>query len=355
MQFGLFLEWPNAGARPWREVFEEGLAQVQLAERVGFDFCLIAEHHFSDYSIAPSPILEALAILRATTRIRVGTAVAVLPEWQPLRLAEEIAVADQLSGGRFIAGIGRGFVPFEQERFAVDVAQNRAHFDEALDVLLKAWTEDDFTYEGRFVRVPEPTTVWPRPLQKPHPPLWVAGSSAESVELVGRLGMTPITSAALAPARLAAQYADYVRARARHGRQSEPLDIVAQTHVHVADTEAEARAVLPEARWQRLSVPSLLAGNVRAGRLQFDPNGADLDDEELVRSHLFATPEHVVDRLRELIAAGVTHVSMLMTFGGLEHHRVMRSIELIGEAVIPALQREKPPRSLFDDALRKAT
>jgi alkanesulfonate monooxygenase SsuD/methylene tetrahydromethanopterin reductase-like flavin-dependent oxidoreductase (luciferase family) len=83
MHFGLFLEWPNAGARPWRDVFEEGVEQVRLAEQAGFDFCLIAEHHFSDYSIAPAPILEALAILRSTERIRVGTAVAVLPEWQP--------------------------------------------------------------------------------------------------------------------------------------------------------------------------------------------------------------------------------------------------------------------------------
>jgi alkanesulfonate monooxygenase SsuD/methylene tetrahydromethanopterin reductase-like flavin-dependent oxidoreductase (luciferase family) len=355
MQFGLFVEWPNAGGRPWHEAFEEGLAQVQLAERIGFDFCLIAEHHFSDYSIAPSPILEALTLLRATERIRIGTAVAVLPEWQPLRLAEEIAVADQLSGGRFIAGVGRGFVPFEQERFAVDVAQNRAHFDEVLEVLLKAWTEEDFTYEGRFVRVPAPTTVWPRPLQQPYPPLWLAGSSPESVELVGRLGMTPITSAALGRERLIAQHADYARARAQYGRTSDPLDVVAQVHAHVAETEAEARAVLPQARWQRLSVPALLAGNVRAGKLQIDQRSNDLDDNELFRSQLFGTPESVIDRLRALSAAGVTHVSMLMTFGGLDHQRVMRSIQLIGETVIPTLRHEEPPRSLVDDALRGST
>ena len=350
MHFGLFLEWPNAGARPWREVFEEGVEQVQLAEQVGFDFCLIAEHHFSDYSIAPSPVLEALAILRATTRIRVGTAVAVLPEWQPLRLAEEMAVADQLSGGRFIAGVGRGFVPFEQQRFGVDVAQNRVHFEEALEVLLKAWTETDFTYEGRFVRVPLPTTVWPRPLQSPHPPLWLAGSSADSVELVGRLGMTPITSAALEPKQLAAQHADYVRARARHGRQGEPLEVVAQAQVHVAETDAAVRAVLPEARWQRRSVPALLASKVQHGALQVSQGENEPDDDVLLSSQLFGTPERVIERLRALAGSGVTHVSMLMTFGGLDHVRVMRSIRLIGEAVIPALRSLEPPRSLYDGA-----
>lgn len=338
MHFGLFLEWPNAGARPWRDAFEEGVAQACLAEEVGFDFCLIAEHHFSDYSVAPSPILEALAILRATESIRVGSAVAVLPEWQPLRLAEEMAVADQLSGGRFIAGVGRGFVPFEQERFDVDVSQGRVIFEESLEVLIKAWTEQDFTFEGRFVRVPRPTTVLPRPLQSPHPPLWLAGSSAESIELIGRLGMTPITSAVLGPEQLAAQRAAYVQARAKYGHEAQPLDMVAQGHAFVAETESELRAILPQARWQRRSVPALVAGRVQRGVLDVGPLEDEPDDAALLRSQLFGTPEQLIERLRALAAAGVTHVSMLMTFGGLEHERVMRSIRLMGETVIPSLR-----------------
>lgn len=338
MHLGLFLEWPNAGARDWREAFEEGVAQAQLAEAVGFDFCLIAEHHFSDYSVAPSPVLEALAILRATSTLRVGTAVAVLPEWQPLRLAEEMAVADQLSGGRFIAGVGRGFAPFEQERFDVDVTQGRVHFEEALDVLVKAWTETDFTYDGKFVRVPHPTTVLPRPVQRPHPPLWLAGSSAESVELVGRLGMTPITSVALGAEQLAANRAEYERARARHGRAAEPLEVVAQGHAFVGATEAEVRAILPQARWQRRAVPALVAGRVEHGVLDVRPLESEPDDDALLNSQLFGTPPQIIARLRALEEAGVTHVSMLLTLGGLEHERVMASIRLVGEAVLPALR-----------------
>ena len=338
MHFGLFLEWPNAGARPWHEAFEEGVAQAVLAEAMGFDFCLIAEHHFSDYSVAPAPLLEALAILRATTSMRVGTAVAVLPEWQPLRLAEEMAVVDQLSGGRFIAGVGRGFAPFEQERFDVDVSQGRAAFEESLEVLLKAWTEEDFTFDGRFVRVPHPTTVLPRPLQRPHPPLWLAGTSPDSIELVGRLGMTPITSVARGPERLAAQRVEYQQARARHGRANEPLEVVAQGHAFVAETDAEVRAILPEARWQRRGVPALVAGRVHRGVLDVQPLDDEPDDDALLDSQLFGTPAQLIERLRALEAAGVTHVSMLMTFGGLDHERVMRSIQLMGEAVIPSLR-----------------
>ena len=338
MHFGLFLEWPRAGGRVWRDVFEEGVDQARLAEAVGFDFCLIAEHHFSDYSIAPAPLLEALAILRATSSMRVGTGVLVLPEWQPLRLAEEIAVVDQLSGGRFIAGVGRGFVPFEQERFGVDVSEGRAIFEESLEVLLKAWCEADFTYEGRHVRVAVPTTVLPRPLQAPHPPLWLAGSSRESVELVGRLGMTPITSVANGAEQLAARHAEYQQARARFGRAAERLEVVAQGQAFVAGTQEELRAILPEARWQRRAVPALLAQRVQGGVLDVQPLPDEPDDEALLASQLCGTPAQLIERLRALENSGVTHVSMLMTFGGLAHEQVMRSIQLMGDAVISAFR-----------------
>jgi alkanesulfonate monooxygenase SsuD/methylene tetrahydromethanopterin reductase-like flavin-dependent oxidoreductase (luciferase family) len=337
MRFGLFLEWPNPGARPWGEGFEEAVAQARLAEAVGFDFCLIAEHHFSDYAVTPAPILAAVAILRATTTLRVGTGVAVLPEWQPLRLAEEIAVADQLSGGRFIAGVGRGFVPFEQERFGVQVEDSRARFEENLELLLRAWTETDFLYEGRYTRVVAPTTVLPRPLQQPHPPLWLAGNSAESVELVGRLALTPILSGALGPARIAALRADFLDARERHGHGTEPLDIVAQTHCYVSRDATDVDAILPEARWQSRAVPALLARRVEHGVLTPSPLPNEVSDSELLNSQLFGTPEHVTERILRLQEAGVTHVSTLMTFGGLDHLRVMRSIQLFGDAVISAV------------------
>ena len=346
MEFGLFIEWPNAGARVWREAFEESVAQVRLAEDVGFDFCLIAEHHFSDYSIAPSPLLEALAFARATSRIRIGTGVAVLPEWQPLRLAEEMAVVDQLSGGRFIAGVGRGFVPFEQERLGVVVDEGRARFEESLDVLVQAWTATDFTYAGKHVRIDHPTTVLPRPLQAPHPPIWLAGASAESVDLVGRRGLTPIISGAAGVERLREQHSDYVRARHRYGRGAEPLHIVAQTQVHLAETTAEAHATLPFARWQARAVTRLVQARIEGGVLDATPAEDDPSDEVLLGRQFIGTPDEIIPRLQALNDAGVTHVSMLMEFGGLDAARIERSIRLVGHEVIPALRATTPPASL---------
>jgi hypothetical protein len=119
MMFGLFYEWPNPRLRDWKRLFEEGVEQIQYSEEMGFDFVLIAEHHFSNYGMSPAPLLKALHIAEKTTRLKIATAVLVLPLWQPLRLAEEVAVLDNLTGGRFICGIGRGYQPHEFARLKI--------------------------------------------------------------------------------------------------------------------------------------------------------------------------------------------------------------------------------------------
>ncbi|MQC19361.1 MAG: LLM class flavin-dependent oxidoreductase [Chloroflexi bacterium] len=336
MQFGLFMEWANRGRRPWREMFDEGVREAVAAEEAGFDFVLLAEHHFSNYSEDPAPLIAALAIARETSRIRIGPGVAVLPEWQPLRLAEEMAVVDQLSGGRLIAGIGRGFVPFEQERFAVDVVQGRAIFNESLEVLLKAWTETDFTYEGQHVRVPQPTTVVPRPLQQPHPPLWLAGNSPESFDLAALHGMTPILSGGGGLEGVRRQIEGFREALGRH-RRSTAADVVVQCSTLVTPTDAEADAAIDPVRWQRSGAASLLANAVTAGVI--DPKVDPSPPDEVFRQAFFAgSPAKVRGQFAALAEIGVTHISAPMAVGGIDHDLVMRSIRLMGAEVIPALR-----------------
>ena len=115
-----------------------------------------------------------------------------------LRLAEEIAVLDNLTGGRFIAGVGRGYQPHELLRFGVSVESSRDRFNDTLQILYMAWTENEsFTYEGKEVSVPLDTVVWPKPLTKPHPPMWVAGTSVETMELAAAWDMMPVTTGLL--------------------------------------------------------------------------------------------------------------------------------------------------------------
>jgi alkanesulfonate monooxygenase SsuD/methylene tetrahydromethanopterin reductase-like flavin-dependent oxidoreductase (luciferase family) len=122
----------------------------------------------------------------------VATATLVLPIWQQLRLAEEVAVLDNLSDGRFICGIGRGYQSHEFGRLGITSEDSRAHFNECLDVLIRAWTSDDsFTYRGAHVDIPEPAVVWPKPLQRPHPPLWVAASRPASRPAAWSWGFRP--------------------------------------------------------------------------------------------------------------------------------------------------------------------
>jgi alkanesulfonate monooxygenase SsuD/methylene tetrahydromethanopterin reductase-like flavin-dependent oxidoreductase (luciferase family) len=222
MKFGLFYEWPNPNLKSWKVLFEEGVEQIEYSETLGFDYCLIAEHHFTNYGNSPSPLLQALYIGQRTRRIRIGTASVILPVWQPLRLAEEIAVVDNLLDGRFMCGVGRGYQPYEMAGFGGSVEESRRRFQETLEVLLKAWTSDEsFTYQGEYVHIAQPITVFPKPLQKPHPPLLITGSSVDSMQLAAKHQMLPFTSSQMGLDGIRAQYGVLAHA---HRDLGKPLD-----------------------------------------------------------------------------------------------------------------------------------
>src|SRR5262245_53429116 len=218
MQFGLFYEWPNPTLRNWKLLFEEGVEQIQYSEALGFDYCLIAEHHFTTYGNSPAPLLQALYIGQRTRRLKIGTAAVILPVWQPLRLAEEIAVLDNLVDGRFLCGIGRGYQPYEMAGFGGNVAESRQRFQETLEVLLKAWTaEESFTYNGDYVKITTPVTVFPKPWQRPYPPFLLMGTSVDSMQLAAQLDMLPFSSAMMGTDGVRAQYGVLVHAYAALG------------------------------------------------------------------------------------------------------------------------------------------
>jgi len=349
MQFGLFYEWPNPTIRNWKTLFEEGVEQIQYSEEMGFDYCLIAEHHFSNYGNSPAPLMQALYIGQRTKRIKIATGIIVVPIWDPLRLSEEVAVLDNLIDGRFICGVGRGYQPHEFARFGITVPESRQRFSESLDVMIKAWTQDEsFTYNGEYVKIPNEVTVWPKPLQKPHPPLWLAGTSIDSMQLAAKWDMMPVTTGLLGGDGMQAHLTSLIHARMDLGKDIHGIDLGMQAITHVAPTDEEAREQLSYARWQNRAGRALGRLEVTNGRVDVSPYEGEPDDDQFMERLYFGSPETVIAKFKRAAELGVTHVSCWSMFGGLEHEKIMRSIRLMGEEVIPALKDIHPPVGLED-------
>ena len=350
MQFGLFYEWPNPTIRNWKTLFEEGVKQIQYSEEMGFDYCLIAEHHFSNYGNSPAPLMQALYIGQRTKHIKIATGIIVVPIWDPLRLSEEVAVLDNLIDGRFICGVGRGYQPHEFARFGITVPESRQRFSESLDVMIKAWTQDEsFTYNGEYVKIPNEVTVWPKPLQKPHPPLWLAGTSIDSMQLAAKWDMMPVTTGLLGGDGMQAHLTSLIHARMDLGKDIHGIELGMQAITHVAPTDEEAREQIEYARWQNRAGRALGRLEVTNGRVDVKPYEGEPDDDRFMERLYFGSPETVIAKFKRAAELGVTHVSCWSMFGGLEHEKIMRSIRLMGEQVIPALKDVHPPVGLEDE------
>ncbi len=187
MELGLFLEFPVREGSNENEAFKESFALIQQAEDLGVPSVWMAEYHFNPGRVLASPVTILSAIAGRTQRIRLGTAVLLLPLANPVRVAEEIATLDQISDGRVEFGIGRGTFPNVHEGFGVPFAESRGRFEECVEIILKAWTTETFSFEGEHFNIPE-ISVNPKPFQQPHPPIRVGVTSAESFSILGRMG-----------------------------------------------------------------------------------------------------------------------------------------------------------------------
>ena len=170
------------------ETFSSDFDQFELAEELGFDSIWIAEHLFSSYGVVTSTQVLAAALAKATKKIKIGMAVVVMPFNHPLRTASDFALVDILSEGRLLFGTGRAYQPHEFDGLGIPMEDSRAMYDEALELVVKAWTNEKIQHQGKFWNVPQPTEVLPKPLQKPHPPIYQAAISPESFVAAGRSG-----------------------------------------------------------------------------------------------------------------------------------------------------------------------
>ena len=187
MELGLFLEFPVREGSTENKAFKESFALVDQAEDLGVPSVWMAEYHFNPGRVLASPVTILSAIAARTQNIRIGTAVLLLPLANPIRVAEEIATLDQISDGRVEFGVGRGTFPNVHEGFGVPFEESRGRFEEGMEIIIKAWTTDTFSFEGDHFHLPE-ISVNPKPFQQPHPPVRVGVTSAESFPILGRMG-----------------------------------------------------------------------------------------------------------------------------------------------------------------------
>jgi alkanesulfonate monooxygenase SsuD/methylene tetrahydromethanopterin reductase-like flavin-dependent oxidoreductase (luciferase family) len=340
MNFGTFLLMQSPSARSSQEIYRRGVEIAQAAEALGFRNVWLAEHHFSTYGYLSRPAQLATYIAAKTTRLRVGTAVIVVPLHHPLVIAEEIATLDLLSGGRLDVGLGRGYQHYEFERFGLELEDGRARWEESIDVLLKAFGGRPFSYEGKFFQIPE-TSVFPQPVQHPRPPIWITAQSPESIEGAVRRGFHVLTGGFGIPIERTAEFRRLFDRLVAEVKPARPLEVGVQRAVYVTDSQADARAAAEEARWNMRVTLSLRHRyeRVEHGRAIPVPAPQEPDTDDLLdRFLVIGTPDRCIrqiTRIRELV--GITHFNGNFWFGDLEHARVLRSMELFAREVMPAV------------------
>lgn len=346
MEFGIFTEFQAPAGRSDAAAFAESMAEMQLAEDLGFDAVWLAELHFQkDRSVLSAPLVIASAIATATKRVRIGIAVQVLPLSHPLRLAEDVATVDHLSKGRLDFGIGRSGLPAHYQGFNIPYVESRDRFLETLDILRKAWTLERFSHKGRYFEFND-VCIMPKPYQQPHPPIRMAASTRETYPLVGRMGF----SLFVAPRTIAVsdlkRFIGGYHAGWAEGGHAGHGDISVSMPIYVADTDRQARDEAEESTLHFFrSIGRALAktdaaawtNEAREGRAQ---RLGTLTYDDILREHaIFGSPEAVVDRLIELREdLGFSSISGWMNPGGhIPDARVTRSMRLFAERVIPRL------------------
>ena len=339
MKFGVFFLLHSPGARSSAEVYHRVLGQMAYADELGFDSVWIAEHHFSNYGYCPDPLALAVKASSVTKRVRIGTAVLVLPFWHPLRLAEAVALADVLTEGRLEVGVARGYQKYEFDRLGLNIEHSRSLSDETLEILLQALTTIGFSHEGEHYTIPE-TTTYPRPVQQPRPPVWLAASTKESMATAVRHGLSVFTAASTRPLSVAeSAFEAYEAVKRELGASTDGLDFAVQQHVHVAPTDAEARSRVEQSLWHYRHSTRLRTSTERVerGLAEDDP----LDDEpgldDLFETHTIAgSPERVREKVQRYAdALGISQLNCVFALGELDDDTVRGSMRLFAEHVMP--------------------
>ena len=355
--------------------YEEHLAAWSELEELGFDGIAVNEHHGTPYGLMNSPNLLVASIAQRSEKLKILTYGNLLPIHEPLRLAEEIAMLDCLSNGRLIAGIARG-APREYRFYNVPASESRARFEECFEIMRRAWVEESFSFEGQFHSYKD-VAIWPRPVQQPHPPVWVpVTGSKETIEWAAAhdIGITPgVTRMGTAREDIIRHYAKCLAAR---GRKVGPQHFNLMVDCYVADSKAQAIKEYGPYYiyfWNTLirydhEAQDTQAGyytnashnHLRSGTLGTlaetrRPLNTGMTLQGLpaqVEKAAWGTPEEVAERIiDEADEAGANTVLLICNRGALPHEMYLNQLRRIGKEVLPRLKAHKIARVKFAEGV----
>jgi alkanesulfonate monooxygenase SsuD/methylene tetrahydromethanopterin reductase-like flavin-dependent oxidoreductase (luciferase family) len=346
MEFGTFMEFPPLGAAGEDAAFDQALAEVEAADRWGLDAVWLAELHGApERSVLSAPMMVASAIASATSRVRIGLAVQVLPLSHPLRLAEEAATVDQISHGRLIYGIGRSGVVRTYEEYGISYAESRERFAETLEILKLAWSEPRFSYQGKYHSF-DNVALSPKPYQKPWPEMRMAGATPETFPAIGRLGFPVFVAVRQGPFSQLVPYIESYREAYKAAGHPGEGQVYLRVPAYLADTEQRARGELED------SLMSFFRYQAELGRDSARRAGGEIAvqrmkrverlealtfDEALATQVLCGTPDSFTARLKEVQQEiGLDGILAELNCGGrIPHEGVMRALQLLCQDVKP--------------------
>jgi alkanesulfonate monooxygenase SsuD/methylene tetrahydromethanopterin reductase-like flavin-dependent oxidoreductase (luciferase family) len=360
MHVGLVMECDYREGATQEQAFDEAFQMVETAETLGLDGVWLAERHFAARrgpldaqgagipSIVSAPLTLASAIAARTQRLRVGIAVNVLPLCHPIRIAEEAATVDQISKGRLDFGVGRSGFPRAYEGYGIPYGESRERFQEYLDIILKAWTEDQFSYSGKYHGF-QNLSVLPKPYQKPHPPVRVAATTKETFPQVGRMGYPIFIGLRGFDVLEGMQHLHAYRQAWREVGHPGHGDVFLRIPIYVAETPERARSE-PEystlRSYRRLAETfgrsaGAAGTTISEERVERAERLSAVGYDDLLRGRLaYGTPEMVAARLQELQETlGLSGVIVEPNVGGhIPPNLVFRSVRLFAQEVAPRLR-----------------
>lgn len=346
MDFGVFILAQQRGYHQTsQQVIHNSIEQTIVAEQAGFSTAWYAEHHFNNYSLSPSPLMMIAHVAAKTQRIRLGSGVCILPLYHPARFLAEVGFVDTVSNGRLELGVGQGYQEFEFERFGVDINQSYDVFNEFLDLIPKGLTQKIFEHQGKHLTVP-PSSIAVRCVQDPMPPVWITSGNPGTLSRGMRDNHNLFVTALLNGNDVIQQVREKLEkvAEDNHKNLDDDVKFGFLRCAFASDKQSEIDNYLDNARFQRRISESLKYRRAQSDdgyMIKEVPSPTDPTFEQLRQNLPVGSVNQVIDKLLEEISIlKPKHIAINTQLGDLDQRTMLKQIELWGEKIIPAVQKE---------------